>query len=373
MPITGTARLGKKTKDLVKRLGPADIAVIDHDDIDRVSADSLVACGVRAIVNVGSSITGRYPNIGPRIIVAAQIPLLDATVPSPFGIVNEGQQLSLEGERLMAEGIEVASGTLLTPALVEERMLEAEKQLDQQMEYFVSNTIEYLNRQKGALIYDPWVPAIKTEIRGRHALVVVRGYEYHQDLNTLKPYIREVKPVLIAVDGGADALLDEGFKPDIIIGDMDSVSDKALSSGAELIAHAYEDGYMPSAKRLVDLGLVATPWPLAATSEDLGLLLAWAKKADLIVALGTHSNLIEYLDKGRAGMASSFLVRLKVGTKLVDAKGVSKLYRSAPPSWQILVVVLAFLAVIICIIAVSPPLRDILRVIWLKLRFWLGI
>jgi uncharacterized membrane-anchored protein len=370
--IVGTARLGKKTKDLVQRLGPSDIAVIDHEDIDRISADGLVSCGVKAVINASQSISGRYPNVGPQILVKAGVALLDATGSATFERLSEGDELTIEGNRVLREGDPVLDGTLLDAATVADRMEQAEQRLDEAMEQFVTNTIEYLDRQKGELIYDPWVPDIRTEIGKRQVLVVVRGYDYHADLTTLRPYIREVRPVLIGVDGGADALLEAGFRPDIIIGDMDSVTDKALRCGAEIIAHAYEDGTVTSAQRLSELGIEAISWPLSATSEDLALLLAWEKKADLIVALGTHSNLVEYLDKGRSGMASSFLVRLKVGTKLVDAKGVSKLYRAAPPAWQILAVVLAFLVVVVVVIAISPPLRDLFTVIWLNFRFWLG-
>ncbi|MDR1014082.1 MAG: hypothetical protein LBL86_03775 [Coriobacteriales bacterium] len=373
MSVVGTAQLGKRTKDLIPRLKPADIALIDHEDIDRVSADGLVASGVKAVVNAARSISGRYPNVGPRIIVQAGILLIDEVGPSVFDAVRDGETVVIEGGQLFLEGAPVASGTVLTSALVEERMEEADETLDEELEQFVTNTIEYLDQQKVELIYDPWVPDIATEIRGRQALVVVRGYDYLEDLKTLMSYIREVRPVLIGVDGGADALLEAGLKPDIIIGDMDSVTDKALLSGAELIAHAYTDGTVPAAPRMEKLGLGFTAWPLAATSEDLALLLAWVKKADLIVALGTHSNLVEYLDKGRSGMASSFLVRLKVGTKLVDAKGVSKLYRAAAPAWQLLAVVLTFLLVVVVVIAVSPSLREIFTVIWLNIRFWLGI
>jgi uncharacterized membrane-anchored protein len=241
------------------------------------------------------------------------------------------------------------------------------------MEQFVKNTTEYLEKQSVSLIYDPWVPAIETSLSGKQALVVARGYDYQQDIKALLPYIREMKPVLIGIDGGADALREAGLKPHIILGDMDSVSDETLHSGAEIIAHAYEDGSCPSKKRLDELGIEAKIWPLAATSEDLGLLLAWEKKADLIVALGTHSNLVEYLDKGRSGMASSFLVRLKVGTKLVDAKGVSKLYRSTPPGWQVLVVLFAALLVLITIIVLSEPIRNVLIILWLNIRTNLGI
>jgi uncharacterized membrane-anchored protein len=373
MSITGTAQLGRKTKDLVKRLKPTDIAIIHHEDIDRVSAEGLVACGVKAVVNAAKSISGRYPNIGPRIIVDAGILLLDEAGSSVFDVVCDGDAVVIDGAELYRDGEVVASGTVLDATLVTERMEEAEETLDDEMEQFVTNTVEYIDRQKGELIYDPWVPDIATAIRDRQVLVVVRGYDYLEDLKTLMSYIREMRPVLIGVDGGADALLEAGLKPDIIIGDMDSVTDRALRSGAEIIAHAYEDGSVPAAERIEKLGLNFTAWPLAATSEDLALLLAWVKKADLIVALGTHSNLVEYLDKGRSGMASSFIVRLKVGTKLVDAKGVSKLYRAAPPGWQILAVVLSFLVVLIVTIMISPPLKEMFTVIWLNIRFWLGI
>jgi uncharacterized membrane-anchored protein len=373
MALAGTAQLGKKTKDLVKRLTHNDIAIIDHEDIDRVSADSLVACGIKAVVNAAKSVSGRYPNIGPRILVDAGIYLLDNVGTDIFEVLKDGDIVTIEDDAVLLEGIPVVTGTVLNAELLAQYLEEAEETLGQEMEQFVINTIEYLDKQKGELIYDPWVPEIKTEIRHRQALVVVRGYDYLEDLKTLMSYIREMHPVLIAVDGGADALLEVGLKPHIIIGDMDSVTDKALQSGAEIIAHAYEDGRVTSHERMETLGLDYTVWPLAATSEDLALLLAWVKKADLIVALGTHSNLVEYLDKGRSGMASSFLVRLKVGTKLVDAKGVSKLYRASPPMWQILAIVLAFLAVFVIIIMISPPLRQIFTVIWLNLRFWLGI
>ncbi|MDR0308409.1 MAG: hypothetical protein LBH87_00570 [Coriobacteriales bacterium] len=372
MSISGPARLGKKTKHLVNQLTPEDIAVIDHEDIDRVSADSLVASGVKLVINVAQSISGRYPNVGPEILVNAGILLLDSVQPSLFELLEDGDIIKVDGNQIYQGDIKIADGEQLDIKEVHRLMDLAEERIDQEMEQFVTNTIEYLDKQKIALIYDPWVPIIKTEIKRRQVLVVVRGYDYEHDLLILKPYIREMKPVLIGVDGGADALLEAGFKPHIIIGDMDSVSDKALRCGAEIIAHAYENGTVPAAERLDKLGVKMVSWPLAATSEDLAMLLAWAKKADLIVAIGTHSNLIEYLDKGRSGMASSFLVRLKVGTKLVDAKGVSRLYRAAPPAWEILVVVLLALAVIILVIFISPPLNDLFSLLWLKIRLWLS-
>ena len=372
MAVSGSAQLGKKTKDLVRRLRPGDIAIIDHEDIDRVSAESLVSCSVKAVINAARSISGRYPNVGPGIIVDAGIALLDEAGQAIFEKLRDNDHITIEGDTVYLDSVPIASGTILDGELVHSRMAAAEDSLDAQMEQFVTNTVRYIEMQKGELIFDPWVPEVATQFRGRHALVVVRGYDYREDLRMLKPYIHEVKPILIGVDGGADALLEAGFKPHIIIGDMDSVSDKALLSGAEIIAHAFEDGLVTASGHLDELGLTYTRWPLSATSEDLALLLAWEKKADLIVALGTHSNLVEYLDKGRSGMASSFLVRLKVGSKLLDAKGVNQLYRSSVSAIQVFPLLLAAIGVIAVLVYISPAAHALFELLLLRIRFTFG-
>jgi uncharacterized membrane-anchored protein len=194
---------------------------------------------------------------------------------------------------------------------------------------------------------------VETKIAGRHCLIVVRGYDYKADLDVLRPYIREFKPVLIGVDGGADALVEAGYTPDMIVGDMDSVSDDVLRCGAEIVVHAYPDGRAPGMARVHQLGLPATPFPAAATSEDIAMLLADEKGASLIVAVGTHATLVEFLDKGRGGMASTFLTRLKVGGKLVDAKGVSRLYRQSMSGSSLLLLVLSAIAAMASALAVS--------------------
>ena len=371
--ISGVVLKGKKTKHLVPLLSPENIAIIDHEDIDRISGETLAAKGVKAVVNAASSISGRYPNLGPGILLKAGIPLYDDAGQVVFDQLEDGDELRIESDGSLYKGSELlVKTTVMSRARLELLLVIAEEKLDTELELFVQNTVEFLDRESVALIYDPYVPKVETAIKGRQVLVVVRGYDYLADLNALKPYVREVKPVLIGVDGGADAIIEAGFKPDIIIGDMDSVSDRTLLSGAEVIAHAYEDGECPSAPRLEALGLPFMQWPLSATSEDLALLLAWEKKADLIVALGTHSNLVEYLDKGRSGMASSFLVRLKAGSKLVDAKGVSKLYRAAPRAWQVVLVLIAALLVVGAVFIVSEPLRNALRVFWLSFRTQMG-
>jgi uncharacterized membrane-anchored protein len=372
---TGTVRLDRRTKNLTKRLRPGDIAVIDHVDIDRVSADALVGCRVAAVVNAAPSISGRYPNLGPEILINAGIPLLDDVGKDVFARLKEGAQVRLEGSQLLtADGTVVAEGTAQDPLTVAAAMTDAKAGLSTQLEAFAANTMEYMKRERALLLDGVGVPDVETALDGRHALVVVRGYDYKEDLHALRPYIRDYRPVLIGVDGGADALREAGYQPDMIIGDMDSVSDDSLRCGAEVVVHAYADGRAPGLKRVQDLGVEAITFPAAATSEDIAMLLADEKGAKLIVAVGTHATLVEFLDKGRGGMASTFLTRLRLGGKLVDAKGVSRLYRSRISTTALVLLVLAALVSIGSALAVSTVGRvylDLLIDQWDSFVFWL--
>jgi uncharacterized membrane-anchored protein len=331
----GPARVDRRTKNLTKRLKAGDVAVIDHEDIDRVSAEALVACRPAAVVNAASSISGRYPNLGPEIIVAAGIPLVDGAGPEVMTL-KDGASLRLEAGVLHGESGPVGRGRLLDADAVQEAMTLARAGLSAEIEAFAENTMDYLRKERELLFDGVGVPDIATELDGRHVLIVVRGYHYKEDLEILRPYIREFKPILIGVDGGADAIIEARHTPDLIVGDMDSVSDSALRSGAEIVVHAYRDGRAPGLERVRELGVEPVVFPATGTSEDVAMLLADDKGATLIVAVGTHVTLVEFLDKGRSGMASTFLTRLRVGGKLVDAKGVSRLYRTRISSFSIL-------------------------------------
>ncbi|WP_369825492.1 putative cytokinetic ring protein SteA [Nocardiopsis sp. JB363] len=345
--LVAPVRSDRRTKNLTKRLRPGDIAVIDHVDLDRVSAEALVGCGAAAVVNVAPGISGRYPNQGPELLVGAGVPLIDDVDPEVFTRVREGERLRLEGDTLY-RGVEVvARGVRQDRASVGAAMELARAGLATQLEAFAANTMAYLQRERDLLLDGIGIPAIGTAVEGRHVLIVVRGYHYREDLAALRPYIREFRPVIIAVDGGADAVMEAGCRPDIIVGDFDSVTDRALGSGAELVVHAYRDGRAPGLRRLRDLGHDAVVFPATGTSEDVAMMLADGAGASLIVAVGTHATLEEFLDKGRSGMASTFLTRLRVGGKLVDAKGVSRLYRSRISPWALLTLVAACLLTIV--------------------------
>jgi uncharacterized membrane-anchored protein len=339
--VQGTARVDRRTKDLTKRLEPGDIAVIDHTDIDKVAADALVGRRPAAVLNASASISGRYPNLGPEILLAAGIILIDDVGPELMASIQDGALVRVDGNEIWVGDTVTVHGTRQDQNSVAEAMDKARAGLNVQLENFAANTMEYLKKERDLLLDGVGVPDCTTTFEGRQALIVVRGYHYKEDLATLRPYIREYRPVLVGVDGGADAILEGGYTPDMIVGDMDSVSDRALTCGAEIVVHAYRDGNAPGLDRVRELGVEPVVFPATGTSEDVAMLLADDKGASLIVAVGTHATLIEFLDKGRSGMASTFLTRLRVGGKLVDAKGVSRLYRQRISNWQLTLLMMA--------------------------------
>jgi uncharacterized membrane-anchored protein len=342
--LAGVARVDRRTKNLTKRLQPGDVAVIDHLDLDKVSAEALVACRPAAVLNAAPSISGRYPNLGPQILVEAGIPLIDALGPAVMTGLIEGVGVRLDGGEVRVGDKLVAKGQLQDGQSVLVAMEEARAGLAVQLEAFAANTMDYLLREKELLLDGVGIPKIRTRLEDRQALIVVRGYHYKEDLATLKPYIREYRPVLIGVDGGADAILEAGYTPHLVVGDMDSVSDRTLTCGAEIVVHAYRDGRAPGLSRVEELGITPVVFPATGTSEDVAMLLADDMGASLIVAVGTHATLVEFLDKGRAGMASTVLTRLRVGGKLVEPRGVSRLYRQRISNLQLAVLLFAGLS-----------------------------
>jgi uncharacterized membrane-anchored protein len=373
-PAAGVARVDGRTKNLLRRISPGEVAVIDHEDLDRVSAEGLVAAGASAVVNASRSITGRYPNLGPLILARAGIPLVDGVGRLLMQKVREGDPVRVEGDRLYSGERLVGVGTVMDEESVMGAMDHARAALADQFEGFARNTVDYIQRERDLLFGGAGLPELEHDLTGRPVLVVVRGYHYREDLAALRPYIRDVRPVLVGVDGGADALLEAGYQPELIVGDMDSVSERALALAArprrrflrrarptELVVHAYADGVAPGRARVDRLGLPCKVLESAGTSEDMAFLLAHGKGADLIVAVGTHGNLREFLDKGRMGMASTFLVRLRVGEILMDAKGVSRLYQGRTRGWDIALLVGSALFAMLIIVAVSQPVRLFLR------------
>jgi uncharacterized membrane-anchored protein len=372
--VTGPARADRRTKDLAKRLRPGEIAVIDHTDIDRVAAESLIAAGIAAVVNAGHSISGRYPNVGPIRLLRAGIPIIDRVEPSIVGSVTEGETLRLSGGEILRGAERIAAGTVLTVEGVEADMEAARISIGEELQRFAENTLEYIRREADLTFEPVTLPPLRVDMKGRHALVVVRGHDYRDDLHALKAYIKEYRPVLIAVDGGADALIDEGFTPDVIIGDFDSVSERALGVGADLVHHVHRDGRAPGRENLQLWGVPYHEFVVDGTSEDVAMLLAFEAGATLIVAVGTHSTMVEFLDKGRPGMSSTFLTRLRLGPVLVDAKGVNRLYEGRVRRRDLVLLVGSALVAMVAVSIVSEPIHVFLRGITLSFRdLWYSV
>lgn len=372
MYIKGIIKKDKKTKNLVNRLESKDIAVISHKDLDEIAALSLVDKKVSCIINTKKTISGKYPNRGPAILMEKEIPIFEVENEYIFEKVKEGDFIEIIDESIFFMGKEIGKCTYISPSMIEELTKLGYDNIERELDAFIENTLEYAKKEKSLVTGNIKIPEVNTDINERHALVVVRGKDYKVDLITIKSYIEDVKPVLIGVDGGGDALLEFGFTPDIIIGDMDSVSDKALLMAKDVVVHAYANGKAPGLDRVRSIGIEPKIFTLPGTSEDIALLLAYEKGADLIVAVGTHTNMIDFLEKGRKGMSSTFLVRLKVGGKLVDARGVNKLYTSTFKPKYLWFIVVAALIPISILILINPITRSFLTLLKIKLRLFLG-
>ena len=371
--IEGRVRLGRRTKHLVKRLTPGDIAVIDHVNIDRIAAEELIATGVSAVINASPSSNGRYPNSGPLLLAQAGVHLIDVEDADPFELLADGNLVSLAGGAVLGGGRELLRGRELGVEELEGQLGEQLERVDEALAEFAENTVAHVRQESDLLTGSVEFPPTRASFRDRHVLIVVRGDRHRRDLKALRAYIRDVRPIVVAVDGGADGVLEAGMRPDLIVGDMDSAGDQALCCGAELIVHAYPDGRAPGRQRLLDLGLEHTLLPAAGTSEDVAMLMAYEKGAALIVSVGAHFNLIEFLDRKRGGMSSTFLTRLRIGEKLVDAKGVSRLYNPSSPFGPMALFLAAFMVLLAIVVITSPALSDLFELVWLKIKISLGI
>jgi uncharacterized membrane-anchored protein len=373
LTVTGVVRPSKRTKLLTKTLEPGQIALIDHKDIDRVSGEELVRKGVSCVINVAESSTGDYPNTGPTLIAEAGVHLVDVLDQSLFDAVDDGDIVTVRGGEILKNNEVIGRGEVQSVDVVAVKYESAKRQVGQALERFAENTMHHIRQESELLSGKLDFPELDTIFRDRDVLVVVRGVDHQKDLKALKTYIRDENPILIGVDGGADALIEEGHTPDMIVGDMDSAGDSVLGCGAELLVHAYTDGRAPGRERLDALNVPYKVVAAAGTSEDIAMLMAAEEGASLIVTVGAHFNLVEFLDKNRKGMASTFLTRVRIGEILIDAKGVSKLYRARASNRAVTAVLAAGVFALLIVIFVTPALNNLVDLLWLKVKVIFGI
>ena len=352
--MTGVARVDRRTGDLLRRVSQGDIVVLDQLDLDRSTADALVRAAVGGVVNASPSISGRFPNLGPEVLVGAGIPLIDGVGQDALREIKEGSKLRLHDGTVFVGEREVAQGTRQTKESVADQMVEAKAGMSAQLEAFSANTMEFLRRERTMILEGIGVPQLTTIMKDRQVLVVAPGHEHVADLKLLKRYLGEHRPILIGVESGADSLREAGYKPDIIVGDPNGITTETLRSGAEVVVPAHPDGHAPGLGRIQDLGIGAVTFPASGNAEDLALIIADTHDATLVVTVGFQATLREFLDRGRSGSnPSTFLTRLKLGSKLVDGKAVAALHRSRVSVAAIVLLVMAAMVAIAAAVAVS--------------------
>ncbi|GED97749.1 putative cytokinetic ring protein SteA [Gordonia crocea] len=373
---TGIARIDKDTKRLLGRVGPGDVVILDEIDLDRVTADALVKAEVEAVVNASPSITGRFPNLGPEVLVAAGITLLDNVGADVFKKVRDGVKVRIHDDRLYIGERRVGLGDELTETDVADQMIDAKAGVVDHLEAFSGNAIEYLRSESPLLIDGVGVPDVDVDLDGTHVVIVAGGPDNAAQLRALKPFIREYSPIMIGVGTGADALVKAGHRPALIVGDPDDISRDTLRCGAQLVLPADTDGHAAGLTRIQDLGVGAITFPAAGAATDLALLLADHHGADLIVTVGYGGGLDDFFDRSHPeSNPAMFLTRLKVGPKLVDARAVSSLYRTRGSGVGIALLVLAALVAVIAALLLSDSgavVVDFLVEQWHRLADWVA-
>jgi uncharacterized membrane-anchored protein len=371
----GPARVGRATAALLRRVGPGDIVVLDEIDLDRRTADALVAAEVAGVVNASPSVSGRYPNLGPEILVAAGITLVDGVGADVLGRVRDGSKLRLHDGLVHLSDEQIASGVQQTQASIADQMIQAKEGMAAQLEAFSANTIEFLKRERTLVLDGLGVPEVPVPMAGREVVVVACGYDQAHDLRVLRRYLRDHRPVLIGVEAGADVLLEAGLRPDLIVGDPRGIETDTLKCGAPVVVPADADGHAPGLARVQDLGVGAITFAASANPEDLALLIADAHEATVVITVGFQATLHEFLDRGRSGSnPATFLTRLRLGGKVVDGQAVAALYRGRVPVPAVLALLLsALLALVVVLLMSDAGAVQAQQLVHLVLGWWHGL
>jgi uncharacterized membrane-anchored protein len=372
--VVGTARVDRDIDRLLRRVGPGDVVVIDVLDLDRITADALIEADIAAVVNASPSISGRYPNLGPEVLVTNGVTLIDETGPDVFKKVKEGARVRLHNGGVYAGDRRLVLGTERTDDEIHEMMHEAKSGLVAHLEAFAGNTIEFIRSESPLLIDGIGIPDIDVDLNRRHVVLVAEEPTATDDIKALKPFIKEYQPVMIGVGTGADVLRKAGYRPQLIVGDPDQISAEVLKCGAQVVLPADADGHAPGLERIQDLGVGAMTFPAAGSALDLALLLADHHGAALIVTAGHSATIEEFFDRSQQrSLPSMFLTRLKVSQKLVDAKAVATLYHSRISGGAIALLVLATLMAVIVALWVSKADHAVLDWViayWNRFTLW---
>ncbi|WP_435747716.1 putative cytokinetic ring protein SteA [Nocardioides sp. SYSU DS0663] len=357
--LSGTARVERRAEALLPRLRPGDIAVLDHPALDRSTAHRLVEVGVAAVVNASPLVSGRYPNLGPEVLERAGVPMVDSTGPGLLATLRDGEHVRIADGRLHVGDRVVGLGRPVDRAVLERDLVEARRGMTAQLETFLHNGAELLRREEELLLHGDALPATETPLAGRTAVVVVHGHDHEAELRTMRVYLREQQPVVVAVGRAADTVATRRRRPDIVVVDAAEPRDlpaaAVLRGARDVVVRAPRgtdgDGALQTLDRLGVRPLVVRT---DVTAEDVALLLAGAGGAALVIGVGLHATLEEFLDRQRSGLASTYLTRLRLGERLIDAAAVPYLYSGRVRPHHLLTVMLAGLVALGAAVGVTP-------------------
>ncbi|GAA1479553.1 putative cytokinetic ring protein SteA [Nocardioides aestuarii] len=354
--LTGTVRVERRPRVLLPRLRPGDVAVIDQLDLDRATAQALVDARVSAVLNVSPFLSGRYPALGPTVLAEAGVLLVDRLEGAER--ISDGTRVRLHDEVVYVGGEPVAMGRGVDLSVLESEMGAARSGLGAQMQSFTHNSVELLRREEGLLIHGEGLPRLGTRLGGRPVVVVVGEHDQRARLKQLKPFLKERRPVLVGVDGGADALRRAGHRPDVVVvgggrGDAELPSAAALRAAHDVVVRVDRGERLP-VDQLERLGVRYHRVETSLATEDVALLVADAGEASVIVGVGTHATLDDLLDRQRTGLASAYLTRLRSGQRLVDAAAVPTLYSGRVRPRHVLLTLLVCVVALAAAIATTP-------------------
>lgn len=355
--VEGVARVDERSRDVLTRVRPGEVAVIDHEDLDRSTIEGFLRAKVIAVVNASACISGRFPNLAPLLLVAAGIAVVDRCGRDALTSIEEGVDVRVAGGVVYVGDRAVVHGERQSLESMESRLSEAKLHMGAELERLAEGTIEFLHEERDLLVEGVRIPECDVDFEGRHCVVVVRHLDWRQDLESLMGYIKDRRPVLVGVDAGADALREVGLAPDLILGDPNAVGADTLTCGAEVVVMGNDGDRSAGLGRLQDLGIPHRVFDSHGDATDAALLVAYERGAELVVVVGTQASPVEFLERGRADAASSLLARMRVGHVLVDAKAVSRLFSTGIRPRHVLLLILAALAAMLVVAAVSPSFQ----------------
>lgn len=350
--VVGPARLCRHGADL-SSVRSGDVVVVDVTDLGADTAQALVEKGVAAVLNVSSSSTGRYPNLGPQVLAGAGIPLVDRVGESVWQTLRSGDVVRVDGGAVHLGDTAVATGVEMTESRVRDQLDEASSGLSSQLDSIVTNAADTLRRDRAMLLEGAGIPAVSTDIKGRPVVVVTDGPDAAGDLKSIRSFVRDHDPVLIGVAGGAELLISAGLRPHLLVGRGDDFSGRMIERSGEVVIVS-PSGRLDRPEQFEAHGRQPVIFTATGTPDNLAVLLADQNEAAVIVLVGGPTRLVDLVDGDTADAAGTFIARLRAGSRVVDAQAVRWFARQRLSWFTPLLLLVAGIVAVVAAVATTP-------------------